>query len=57
MADGATGLLAIGLQVGMRDAADVPQLHHDAAALGMHGVGDALPAIELLGAVQPGTSA
>jgi len=32
----------------------VPQLHHDLAALGVHGFGHALPAVELLGAVEAG---
>eukprot|EP01022_Parablepharisma_sp_SALTPOND_P021765 TRINITY_DN435_c1_g1_i1.p1 TRINITY_DN435_c1_g1~~TRINITY_DN435_c1_g1_i1.p1 ORF type:complete len:1304 (+),score=494.29 TRINITY_DN435_c1_g1_i1:15351-19262(+) len=35
------------LQVGMGDAADVPQLQEDVAALGMHGVGHLLPGGDL----------
>jgi hypothetical protein len=32
----------------------MPQLHHDAPAFGMHGIGHLLPAVQLLGAVQAG---
>ena len=42
------------LQVGVRDAAHMPQLRHDGAAGLVHGFGHALPAVELLGAVQAG---
>ncbi|MNS79694.1 hypothetical protein D3C72_1133550 [compost metagenome] len=51
---GRDGLAATGLQFGVRDAAHVPQLHDDLAALGVHGVGHALPAFELFGAVEAG---
>ena len=40
------------LQAGVRNAAHMPQLHHHLAAGLVHGVGDALPAIKLLGAIQ-----
>ena len=43
--------LAIGQQRHVRDAAHVPQLHHDAAALGVHVIGDAAPAGDLPGTV------
>ncbi|MOA14516.1 hypothetical protein D3C78_1346220 [compost metagenome] len=43
-----------GLQQLMRDAAHMPQLGHDAPARAVHGVGDPLPAFELLRPVQAG---
>ena len=41
------GEFAIRLVVRVRDAADVPELQEDAAALGVHGGGDLLPAGDL----------
>ena len=38
----------------MRDAPDMPELQHHAAAAGMHRSGHALPALDLLGAVDAG---
>jgi len=45
---------AAGLQVDMRDPAHVPQLNKDLAALGMHGLGDLAPAVDLRLGVQTG---
>src|SRR5262245_1198937 len=42
---------AAGLEGLMRDAPDMPKLKHDAAARSMHGAGHALPAFDLLAAV------
>ena len=47
-------LAAVGLQIGVRDTAHMPELHHNLAALRMHGFGHFLPAVELFGAVQTG---
>ena len=44
-----------GRQVGLvRHAAGVHELHHDLAALSVHGVGHQLPALNLLVVVEPG---
>ena len=40
------------LQLGVRHAPDVPQLHHNLATRLVHRMGYLLPAVELLGAVQ-----
>ena len=45
-------LAAFGLQVDVRHAAHVPQLHYDLAAVSMHRVGHFLPCAQLLGAVE-----
>ena len=42
------------LQAGVRDAPDVPQLHHNFAVGLVDGLGHFFPAVELLGAVQAG---
>ena len=39
--------LALRLQVHMRDAPYVPELHKDAPTCGMHGVGDGFPGLDL----------
>jgi hypothetical protein len=44
---------AAGLQLVVRHAADMPELHHDAAPGGVHRVGHAAPAAQLFGRVQP----
>jgi hypothetical protein len=41
------------LQVGVRNAADMPELDEDLAVLRMHGIGDLLPAGDLCVAVNP----
>ena len=48
------GEFAVRLVVGVRDATDVPELQEDTAALGMHGIGDQLPAGDLFIAVDAG---
>ena len=54
MAEGATGLPPFGCSDVVRDAAHMPQLHDDLAALGVHGVGHLLPAGELLRRIEAG---
>ena len=46
--------LQVGLQHVVGDAAHMPELGDDAPALGMHGIGDFLPGLQLLLAVQTG---
>jgi len=48
------GCSVAGLQVGVRDATYMPQLHHDLAARSVHGGCHLLPARDLLGRIQAG---
>ena len=51
---GATGKRAVLLKVGVRDAADMPELKEDPAALRMDGIGHLLPPRHLSFAVDAG---
>ncbi|MNI45268.1 hypothetical protein D3C73_996870 [compost metagenome] len=43
-----------GLQIHVRDAAHVPELHEDVPATCVHGVGDLAPSVDLILRVEPG---